>query len=119
MKNYYYKKIIIIKKKFFRQIEKIFFLSKYIIKLKLIAGKRGIKNYQNTWRENLLSTLDESECIFKDLSENGLKWIVNMQNLSHNELKQITKMQNLSQNEFEQIARTDTLKTTKTCQGKN
>ena len=36
--------------------------------LRLIAGKRGIKNYQNMSREKLLSTLDESEHIFKDLS---------------------------------------------------
>ena len=73
-------------------------------KLRLIAGKRGIKNYQNMSREKLLSTLDESEHIFKDLSQNGLKRIAKMQNLSQNELKKITKMQNLSQNELEQIA---------------
>ena len=36
--------------------------------LRLIAGKRGIKIYQNMSREKLLSTLDESEHIFKDLS---------------------------------------------------
>ena len=56
-------------------------------------------------REKLLSTLDESERILKNLSQNGLKRIAKMQNLSQNELKQITKMQNLSQNELEQIAR--------------
>ena len=72
--------------------------------LRLIAGKRGIKNYQNMSREKLLSTLDESEHIFKDLSQNGLKWIA--------------KMQSLSQNEIEQIAKWDALKTKKTCQGK-
>ena len=72
--------------------------------LRLIARKRGIKNYQNMSRETLLSTLDEWEHIFKDLSQNGLKRIAKMQNLSQNELKQITKMQNLSQNELEQIA---------------
>ena len=38
----------------------------------LIAGKRGIKNYQNMSREMLLSTLDESEHIFNDLSQSGL-----------------------------------------------
>ena len=54
---------------------------------RLIAGKRGIKNSQNMSRERLLSTLDESECIFKDLSQNGLKRIAEMQNLSQNELK--------------------------------
>ena len=69
--------------------------------LKLIARKRGIKNYQNMSREKLLNTLDESEHIFKDLSQNGLKRITKMQNLSQNELQQITKMQNLSQNELE------------------
>ena len=73
--------------------------------LKVIARKRGTKNYQNMSREKLLSTLDESECILKDLSQNGLEGIARMQNLSQNELKQITKMQNLSQNELEQIAR--------------
>ena len=40
--------------------------------LRLIAGKRGIKNYQNMSREKLLSTLDELECILKDLAQNGL-----------------------------------------------
>ena len=54
-------------------------------------------------REKLISTLDESGRIFKDLSQNGLKQIAKMQNLSQNELKRITKMRNLSQNELEQI----------------
>ena len=66
--------------------------------LRLIAGRRGTKNYQNMSREKLLSTLDESERIFENLSQNGLEQIAKMQNLSQNELKQITKMQNLSQN---------------------
>ena len=35
-------------------------------KLKLIAGKRGIKNYQNMSTEKLLSALDESERILKN-----------------------------------------------------
>ena len=73
--------------------------------LRLIAGKRGIKNYQNMSREKLLSTLDESEHILKDLSQNGLKQIAKMQNLSQNELTQITKMSNLSQNDLEKIAK--------------
>ena len=73
--------------------------------LRLIAGKRGIKNYQNMSREKLLSTLDESECILKDLSQNGLKRIAKMQNLSQNELKQITKMSKISQNELKKIAK--------------
>ena len=62
MKKYYHKE-----KNFFRRINN-FFLSKHIImvnltthQLRLIAGKRGIKNYQNMSRENLLSTLDEPE----------------------------------------------------------
>ena len=59
--------------------------------LRLIAGKRSIKNNQNMSREKLLSTLDESEDILKDLSQNGLKQIAKMQSLSQNELKQITK----------------------------
>ena len=71
--------------------------------LRLISGKRGIKNYQNRSREKLLSPLDESERIFENLSQNGLEKIAKMQNLSQNELKQITKMSNLSQNELEQI----------------
>ena len=54
-------------------------LTKY--ELKLIAGKRGIKNYQNMSREKLLSTLDESERILKNLSQNGFKRIAKMQNL--------------------------------------
>ena len=32
-------------------------------KLRLIGGKRGIKNYQNMSIEKLLSTLDESDLI--------------------------------------------------------
>ena len=79
-------------------------------KLRLITGKRGIKNYQNMSREKLLSTLDESECIFENLSQNGLEQIEKMQNLSQNELRQITKIQNLSKNELEQIAKTRLIK---------
>ena len=56
-------------------------------------------------REKLLSTLDESERNFKNISQNGLERIAKMQNLSQNELEQITKMQNLLQNELEQIAK--------------
>ena len=54
--------------------------------LRLIVGQRGIKDYQNMSREKLLSTLDESEHILKDLSQNGLKQIAKMQNLSQNKL---------------------------------
>ena len=56
-------------------------------------------------REKSLSTLDESEHIFKDLSQNGLE--------------RIAKMRNLLQNELEQIAKMNALKTTKKCQKKN
>ena len=59
--------------------------------LKVIAGKSGIKNYQNMSREKLLSTLDESECILKNLSQNGFKRIAKMQNLSQNQLEETTK----------------------------
>ena len=60
--------------------------------LGLIAEKRGIKNYKNMSRERLLSTLDESEHNFKNISQNELEQIAEMQNLSQNELEQITKM---------------------------
>ena len=43
-------------------------------------------------REKLLSTLDESEHIFKNLLQNGLEQIAKMQTLSQNKLEQITKM---------------------------
>ena len=70
-------------------------------------------------REKLLSTLDESECILKHLSQNRLKWIAKMQNLSQNNLEQITKMNNLSKNELEPIAKKGVLKNTRICQKKN
>ena len=73
--------------------------------LRLIAGLRGIKNYKNMSREKLISTLDELERNFKNISQDGLEHIAKMQNLSQNELAQITKMWNLSQNELEQIAK--------------
>ena len=40
---------------------------------RLIAGKRGIKNYKNMSREKLLSTLDEFERNFKTLSRANCK----------------------------------------------
>ena len=52
-------------------------------------------------RERSLSTLNKIECNFKNILQNGLKQIAEMQNLSQNELEQITKMQNLSQNELQ------------------
>ena len=78
-------------------------LTKY--ELKLIAGNRGIKNYQNMSKEKLLSAIVESERMIKNLSQNGLKKIARMENLSQNELKQITKMQDLSQDELKQIVK--------------
>ena len=45
-------------------------LTKY--KLKLIAGNRGIKNYQNMSKEKLLSAIVKSERMIKNLSQNGL-----------------------------------------------
>ena len=64
-------------------------------KLRLIAKKRGIKNYKNMSREKLLSTLDESEHNFKNISQNGLERIAKMQNLSRNELEKIAKMRHV------------------------
>ena len=61
-------------------------------------------------RDKLLSAIAESEPIFKNLSQNGLKKIARMENLSQNELKQIVKMQDFSQNELEQIAKTRRIK---------
>ena len=57
-------------------------LSEY--ELRLIAQNRGIKNYNNMTKEELLSTLDETEHNLNTLSEKGLKGIAKMQNLSHN-----------------------------------
>ena len=54
-------------------------------------------------RERLLSTLDESERNFQNISQSGLQQIAKMQNLSQIELKQISKMRNLLQNELEQL----------------
>ena len=106
-------------KKFFVFLKHIIMVKLTTQELRLIAGKRGIKNYQNMSREKLLSTLDESEHIFKNLSQNRLERIAKMQNLSQNELKQIIKMQNLAQNELEQIVKKGVLKNTRICQKKN
>ena len=60
--------------------------------LKFIAKNRGIKNYQNMSREELLSTLDKSEHIIKNLSKNGLERIArnrrinNCKNMSKEDL---------------------------------
>ena len=63
--------------------------------------------------EKLLSTLDESEHNFKNISQNGLERTAKTQNLSQNKLEQITKMPNLLQNELEQIAKMRLIKNCK------
>ena len=63
--------------------------------LKLIAEKRGIKNYQNMSKKKLLRSLNKSECNFKNTLLKGLDRIAKMQNLSQNELEQIARMKNL------------------------
>ena len=68
-------------------------LRKY--ELKLIAGNRGIKNYQNMLKEGLLNAIVKSERITENLSQNGLERIARMQNLSQSELEEITEMENL------------------------
>ena len=78
--------------------------------LRIIAKKRGFKSYKNMSRERLLSTLYESECNLKNISQNGLEPIAKMQNFSQNELDLIKKMRNLSQNELEQIAKMGRIK---------
>ena len=65
-------------------------LSKY--ELKLIAGNRGIKNYQNVSKEELLNAIVKSERITENLSQNGLEKIARMQNLSQKDLEQISKI---------------------------
>ena len=89
-----------------------FFLSKNIImekfttdELKLIAEKRGIKNYQNISRKKLIRALDKWKRNFKDMRLKKLDRIAKMQNLSQNELEQIAKMNNLPRNKLEQIAK--------------
>ena len=41
--------------------------------LRLIAGRKGIKNCENMSRETLLSTLGEAERNFRTISENNLE----------------------------------------------
>ena len=73
------------KKKFFAKYIKMVNLTTY--ELRLIARKRGIKNYRNMSRKKLLSTVDELERNIKTASEKGLERITKMQNLSQNETK--------------------------------
>ena len=58
-------------------------LSKY--ELELIGGNRGIINYQNISKEELLNAIVKSEHIIENLSQNGLEEIVRMQNLSQDD----------------------------------
>ena len=64
--------------------------------LRIIARKRGIKNYGNMSTEKLLSTLNKAEHKFKTLCENRLKQIAKMQNQSWDELEQIAKMRRIT-----------------------
>ena len=63
--------------------------------LRLIVEKRDIKNYQNMSRKKLLSTLDESEQIFENFSQNELEEIAKIQNILQNELDQIAEMKHI------------------------
>ena len=86
-------------------------LSKY--ELKLIGGNRGITNYQNMSKKELLNAIVKSEHIIENLSQNRLEEVVRMQNLSQNDLEQIAKMNNLSLNKLKQIVKTRSIKTNK------
>ena len=55
--------------------------------VRVIAGRRGIKNYKNMPRKTLLSTLNKADRDFNTISENKLEQITEMQNLSHYELQ--------------------------------
>ena len=72
--------------------------------LRLIAKNRGINNYLNMSREELLSTRDKSERITESLLKNELNKIAKMQNLPLNKQGQIERMNNLSLNQLNQIA---------------
>ena len=79
-------------------------------KSKLIAEKRGIKNYQSMSRKKLIRALDKSKHNFKGITLKKLDRIAKMQNLSQDELEQIARMNNLPQNKLEQIAKIEALK---------
>ena len=84
-------------------------LTKY--ELKLIAGNRGIKNYQHMSEKKLLDAILKYDRITKNLSQNGLENIARMQNLSRNDLEQIERMNNLSLSKLKQITKTRHIKT--------
>ena len=76
-------------------VEHIIMVNLTIYELRLIAGKRGIENSKNLSKERLLSTLDELERNFKNISQNGPERIAKIQNLSQNELEQIAKIRRI------------------------
>ena len=78
--------------------------------LKLIAEKRGIKNYQNMSRKKLIRAPDKSKRNFKDITLKKLDRIAEMQNLLQDELEQIARINNLPQNKLEQITKKEVLK---------
>ena len=78
--------------------------------LKLIAEKRGIKNYQNMLRKKLIRALDKIRHNLKDTTLKKLDEIAKMQNLSQDELEQIAGMNSLPKNKQEQIAKKEVLK---------
>ena len=81
-----------------------------IYELRLIAKNRGINNYLNISREEILSTLNKSERIIENLLAKGLNKIVKIQNLSLNDLEKIERMNNLSLDELNQMAITRNIK---------
>ena len=64
-------------------------------------------------KEELLSTLDETERNLNTLLEKGLKRIAKMQNLLDNELNQIIKMYDQSRDELEHVAKMRRIKNRK------
>ena len=78
--------------------------------LKLIAEKRGIKNYQNMLRKKLIRALDKIRCNLKDITLKKLDEIAKMQNLSQDELEQIAGMNSLPKNKQEKIGKKEVLK---------
>ena len=57
--------------------------------LKLIAEKRGIKNYQNIIRKKLIRALDKTKRNFKDLTLKKLDRIAKIQNLSQDKQEEL------------------------------
>ena len=57
--------------------------------LKLIAERRGIKNYQNIIRKKLIRALDKTKRNFKDLTLKKLDRIAKIQNLSQDKQEEL------------------------------